>query len=125
MNLECRAKGIPLPFISWQLNKEAVLAPSNDIYQKYQSGQFGQYSIPMKHGVGILTLDHNNEISLKITYSKYVRKNAGKYECSVISFSGRDERFVDIGVHCKYLRIYSLKINIFSINDFLLQQILY
>lgn len=111
LNLECLAKGIPLPFISWELNNEAILEPSNDIYQHYQSGQIGPYRIPMIHGgAGVLTVEHNNEISLKITYSKYMKKNPGKYSCLAISHYGRDEKFVNIRVACKYFRMNLSKI---------------
>lgn len=112
LNLECKATGIPLPAISWQLNDAEVLAPTSDIYYKYQSGQIGDYPIPTLHGAGVLTLYHNNEISLKITYSKNIRKSAGKYVCRVASYSGSDEKFVKIGLHRKYFKFYFYKVDL-------------
>lgn len=114
LGLECIATGIPFPFISWHLNDEIVLEPSHDVYKHFQLGEKG-YSIdergnvvlnhslipPMMHGV--VTLANNNEINLKIIYSKYAKKKTGKYVCRAATFAGRDEKFVEVEVNCKNL----------------------
>lgn len=77
VTLECEARGVPLPTITWYRNGEPVL--SNRQVQYVERGHY-----------------------LKIPRAQ--ASDAGQYTCKVTSVAGSAEKSYDLDVYCKNLR---------------------
>lgn len=76
VTLECEARGVPLPTITWYRNGEAIL--SNRQAQYVERGHY-----------------------LKIPRAQ--ASDAGQYICKVTSLAGSAERSYELDVYCKNL----------------------
>lgn len=76
VTLECEARGVPLPTISWYRNGEVIL--SNRQAQYVERGHY-----------------------LKIPRAQ--ASDAGQYTCKVTSVAGSAEKSYDLDVYCKKL----------------------
>lgn len=74
VTLECEARGVPLPTITWYRNGEAIL--SNRQAQYVERGHF-----------------------LKIPRAQ--ASDAGQYSCKVTSVAGSAEKSYELDVYCK------------------------
>lgn len=79
VTLECEARGVPLPTITWYRNREAIL--SNRQAQYVERGHY-----------------------LKIPRAQ--ASDAGQYSCKVTSVAGSAEKSYELDVYCKNLIIY-------------------
>lgn len=78
VSLECEARGVPLPTITWYRNGEAIL--SNRQAQYVERGHY-----------------------LKIPRAQ--ASDAGQYTCKVTSVAGSTEKSYELDVYCKNLTL--------------------